>query len=290
MYLKRLVEFAEENQELFPTLGYKHKKYHWIVNVTGNEFHFLKANRGDEKILPDVTRSSGTKPILLVDKADYVFGFASTDASEKIKKRALDRQEAYLALLEECVEATQNQSVAMILKLLRKPIINFPDNVKENDYFIFRVNDDEFPHENKEIQLFWETHLKPSVKSEDEMQCMVCGEFGAVMDRHSIVFPLGPERTKMISANANAYESHNLKASRGAPTCYVCEQKYGQALEHLLQRHHDTKQPGGPHMFRMTDLTYVYWLRKKEHVEGLSGLISLSTSNPNEVRELIQST
>lgn len=290
MYLQRLVEFAEIHENLFPPLGYKRKRYDWIVDVVDEEFHFIPAERGDTRELPDVTRSSGTVPILLADKADYVFGFVPEGASERVEKRASERHQAYLSLLKKCAESTKDSSITQILSLLKQPISNLPENIKESDFCIFRTNIDEFPHENRKIQSFWQEHLKPKVKKEDSMQCIICGEIGAVMDRHSIVFPLGPERTKLISANATAYESHNLKASKGAPTCYMCEQKYGQALEYLLQRYDNKEQPGGPHMLRLNDLSYVFWLRKKEQMTGLNQLMNIPTSNPNKVRELIEST
>lgn len=289
MYLQRLVEFSEAHPELFPVPGYKRKKYQWIVDVIDDELDFVSAVRGDIRILPDITRSSGVLPILLADKAEYVFGFAGADANEKSKTRAKERQHAYLALLEKCAKETDDQSITQIYSILQKPSLNLPDTLKPNDVIVFRVNDDEFPHEREVIQSFWRKYLQPTIKNEDARQCMVCGELGPVMERHSITFPLGPERTKLISANATAYESQGLKASAVSPVCYKCEQKYGQALEFLLQRHTNNKQLGGPHMFRVGDLTYVYWLRKKEQVVGLNSLINLTSSNPEEVKELLQS-
>lgn len=288
MYLKRLVEFAEEHEEIFPPLGFKRKKYQWIVDVVDYKLYFLKAARGDMRVLPDIARSSGIKSILLSDRADYVFGFSEKGANETRKDRAKKRHEAYLSLLKGCIKETQNNLVVQVYNLLQKPIDKFPENVKEDDYFVFRV-EGKFVHEQEDIKLFWKNHLTPTVDGSEKMQCMVCGELSPVLERHSISFHLGRERTKLISANENAYESHNLKASKGAPTCYACEQKYGQTLQYLLQRHTDTKEPGGPHMFRVGDITYVYWLRMKEQIAQLNGIINPSTRNPHEIKHLIQS-
>lgn len=289
MYLQRLVEFAEKQPEIFPPLGYKRKKYHWIVDVQDGELQFIPAIRGDEKVLPDRTRASGDVPILLADKAEYVFGLAGDKATEKEIDRAKGRKKAYLALLKECEKKSGVEAIGEILAILQKPQLDLPNELKPNDFIVFCINVDEFPHEEVRVQSFWQKYLEPIANEQDKMQCMVCGEMGLTMERHSIVFPLGPERTKLISANATAYESHGLKASNGSPTCYACEQKYGQTLEYLLQRHNESKLPGGPHMYRLNDLTYVYWLRKKKQISGINRLISLSTNNQDEVKELIQS-
>src|SRR5699024_9725448 len=82
------------------------------------------------------------------------------------------------------------------------------------------------------------------------------------IERHSIDFYVSGERTKMISANKNAYESQGNKHSTVAPTCYMCEQKYGQTLEYLLQNKPNTSY--GNHMFKVGDVTYVYWFRKNK--------------------------
>lgn len=287
MYLQRLVEFAEANEEQFPPLGFKRKKYSWTVNVVNDEFYFIKA--GDQmKEVPDLTRSSGTKPILLVDKADYVFGFSEKGATNKIKERAKNRHTAYLALIKKCADETKNKHVTKIYELLNKPIRNFPEDVKENDFFIFQIDGLDL-HQSSDVKTFWENYIKPKVEPASAMQCMICEGKGAVMDRHTIAFLLGSERTKLISANANAYESHGLKASKGAPTCYVCEQKYGQALSYLLERYPTKGQPGGPHMFRVGDLTYVYWVRGNERSIDVNGFIQPSTINPDKAKELVQS-
>lgn len=288
MYLKRLVEFSEKHPNLFPPIGYKRKKYQWIADMVDDELDFIPAIRGDQKALPDISRSSGIKPILLTDKAEYVFGFTESDASEKKQSRVKEQHHEYLMLLRKCVEETNDADIKQLYTILQKPTTNLPDKLKPSDIIIFRDNMETFLHDKESVKSFWENQLQPTADQHAETQCMICGTIGPVMERHTIEFPLGPERTKLISANQTAYESHGMKASSGSPVCYACEQKYGQALAHLLQRHTNTKQPGGPLMFRINDLTYVYWLRKEEQIQ-LNDFFSLTTSNEKEVQELLQS-
>lgn len=288
MYLKRLVEFSERNPDLFPPIGYKRKKYQWIVDIVNGELDFIPTVRGDQRMLPDISRSSGIKPILLTDKAEYVFGFAEQDASDKKQTRVPKQHQAYLDLLKKCADETNDLDINQLYAILQKPIPNIPDKLKPSDVITFRTNMDVFLHEKQSVHSFWETEIQPKADQQTKTRCMVCGTIGPVLERHTMEFLLGRNRTKLISANANAYESHGMKASGGSPVCYTCEQKYGQALLYLLQRHTDPEKTGGPHMFQINDVTYVYWLRNEKQI-ALNDFFSLTTSNEQEVRDLLQS-
>jgi CRISPR-associated protein Csd1 len=289
MYLQRLAEFADDHPNRFPSPGYRSKKYHWIADIVNNELDFIPAVRGNTENMPDVSRSSGVKPALLTDKVTYVFGFTEPGTIEKRRVRVEKEHQAYLHLLKLCADETVEPLIRQLYSILKHPILNLPDNMKPNDIIIFRDNEETFLHEKDSVKSFWKKYIQPVNDQEAETRCMICGTIGPVMERHTIEFPLGRERTKLISANATAYESHGMKLSAGSPVCYPCEQKYGQALTYLLQRHTNNKQPGGPHMLQVHDLTYVYWLRTKKQMKDLNHLITLSMSNEKEVKELLQS-
>lgn len=299
MYLQRLVEFADSHSQELAPVGYKKKKVDWYVDIIEGKFEFDNA-RGDEseETVPDRSRSSGIMPILLADKAEYVFGLTEKGANEKKKERVKKQFQAFIDLLEQCYEATNLSVIKKIMTALQQLEPHEIDpQMKPSDIIVFQDidDDDEFPHEFSEIEHFWQDYLQKQSagKKQTDMQCMICGEIGPVLERHTIEFPLGPERTKLISANATAYESHGLKASSGSPVCYVCEQKYGKALHYLLQRYPGkgkNRQPGGPHMYRNNELTYVYWIRKGQQVPiGEFGNIR-KTQNAEQVRNLITST
>ncbi|WP_170875348.1 type I-C CRISPR-associated protein Cas8c/Csd1 [Virgibacillus pantothenticus] len=278
MYVQRLIEFAEQHPNLFPPIGFQKKKIDWIVDIDQTGLTFNPVDK--QEVVPTIARSSGTKPMLLVDKPDYAFGFA---ASEKNKKRSEERHQAYVQLLQEYVEHTQDEDVQALLHALEKEI-DFPDNLKEGDFIAFRIRDETYLHESETVKTFWSNYVQPkSDKNSFMIECMFCGQTSPAMKRHSISFVVGGERTKMISANKSAYESHGNKASYVAPTCYLCEQKYGQALEHLLQR-----EPGksyGKHMFSVGDLTYVYWLRTEEQVDLNDVLHLIGDKNIHEMKD-----
>src|SRR5699024_2976229 len=75
-----------------------------------------------------------------------------------------------------------------------------------------------------------------------------------------------------------------------APTCFECEQKYGKSLEYLLARHKDRKLVGGPHMYSVGGVTYVYWIRKDEQLKGnLSLFVSpKKEQNLSDMRHLLE--
>lgn len=287
MYVQRLIEFAEDNVDKLAPIGYKDKRIQWIVDV---ETSGLTISPVDNLMLtvPDIGRSSNTRPILLADRADYVFGFYD---NEKDKKRSKERQTAFIDLLEAYIAETKDEAVQLLIHHLQDdPAIN--EDIKINDNFVFRIEDEYFLHEQASVMKFWSNYVNDSSVEDAVYTCMFCLEKRPILQRHSINFPLGPERTKMISANENAYESHQLRNSEIAPTCFECEQKYGKALEYLLARHKDRKLSGGPHMFRLGDLTYVYWIRKGAQLPFSFSKLPMPEreQTPSDMRDLLTQT
>lgn len=287
MYVDRLIEFAEKHHDKLPPIGFTEKKIDWIVDIDDeNEFTFSPIKNQVQHAVPEASRSSNIKPFLIVDKSDYVFGMFE-DKSQK--KRSEERHEAYKHLLKKYVEETGDSDVKRLLQLLNKPV-SLPKGIRLNHFIMFRIRNEDLLHESKKVKSYWENHIKPKEsKNSFVVPCMFCQKTNPVMKRHTINFLIGPDRTKMISANQNAYESHGLKNSYSAPTCYVCEQKYGKALEFLLQRYKGKEKPGGPHMFQIGDITYVYWLRGKKQVDNLLSVFASPTEKQTseDIKDLL---
>lgn len=290
MYVNRLIEFAERHPEELVPIGFKVKKMQWIADI--EEGTITLTDAGNRQIqVPDIARSSGTNAILLVDKADYVFAVSDTKTNEN---RSQERHESYLTLIDTYLKENNDVDIEELRECLRnKDAINQEvkkNGVKMNDLIYFRIRDDELLHKKVEIQKFWGKYIQPkSGRGKENIACMYCGEIGPVMERHTINFFIERDGTKLISANANAYESHGLKNSYSAPTCYACEQKYGKALEYLLTPYKG-KKPGGPHMFRLGELTFVHWLRSAEQLpEGFNNMmISDKDQGKQDMEDLIE--
>jgi len=289
MYMRRLVEFAEQHDDDLPPVGYARKSYQWVAVITNDaKFEFIQADRSDQRTIPDLSRSSGVSPILLTDKAEYVFQLPKNPSDTKMVARAAECHHAYLKLLNECYEATQNDVIQTIAKILENRNWRIPNGMKPEDIILFRAEADYFPHEAKEIKEFWGSALlNANSKGEIDRVCFICGRSAPAVKRHSITFTLGKDRAKLISANESAYSSYGLENSEIAPTCFVCEQKYGQALSFLLQKYASKEQRGGPHMIQISDVTYVYWARQNDpELTGM--LLNLSNPDPDAVRRIVQ--
>ncbi|MBE3102741.1 MAG: type I-C CRISPR-associated protein Cas8c/Csd1 [Bacilli bacterium] len=286
MYMQRLVEFANDNTDKLPATGYKQKKYQWLVTVSPQgDFDFVKASKNDQQTIPDLSRSSGVKSILLSDKAQYVFAISKDNATEKDKQRTEECHEAYKKLLDECQRETESEGIHLILEGLKNQSFVIPSDMKESDMIIFRTGTGHFSHKEPSVIKFWGNRCIPDPNGVEKKICIVCGKKEVPIERHSMEFLVGPERTKLISANGSAYLSYGLKASIVAPTCFLCEQKYGQALTYLLSKYNDPEKKGGPHTFAAGGVTYVYWTKK-----GGFDLGSFMTKpNVEDVKEVLQS-
>jgi CRISPR-associated protein Csd1 len=287
MYMHRLVEFAEQHANDLPPVGYARRSYQWFVVITHDDrFEFIQAERGEQRVIPNRSRASGVSPILLTDKAEYVFQLPKNPTNAK---RAAECHLAYLKLLKECCEATRNEVVQKIVQILEKKNWQLPDGMKSTDVILFRTEAGEFPHEDNKVKKFWGGFLfNSSSKKENNSVCFICGRSAPAVKRHTIEFSLGKERTKLISANESAYFSYGLENSEIAPTCFECEQKYGQALSYLLRKYTNKKQHGGPHMMEISNVTYVYWTRQNDP-ETTSMFTFLSDPDPDAVRSILSS-
>lgn len=290
MFMRRLVEFAEQNHQNLPPVGYALKRYQWMVVVTSDgRFEFVRAGRDDMRTIPDRSRSSGIAPILLTDKAEYVFGIPKDPMKPKDGDRSVQCHQAYLNLLNECYNATNNEVIKQIFQIIQSKQWQLPETMKADDTIVFRARIDYFPHEDKEVQRFWESALlKSNSVGEENKICFICGRMAPAVKRHTITFNVGRDRAKFISANKSAYYSYGLENSEIAPTCFICEQKYGQALSFLLQKYTGGVLRGGPHMLEVGDIVYLYWARQEDDL--LSGILArLSNPDPGAVREILKS-
>ncbi|MCI1575195.1 MAG: type I-C CRISPR-associated protein Cas8c/Csd1 [Weizmannia coagulans] len=285
--MRRLVEFAEQHANDLPPVGYARRSYQWFVVITHDDrFEFIQADRGEQRVIPNRSRASGVSPILLTDKAEYVFKLPKNPANAK---RAAECHLAYMKLLKECCEATRNELVQKIVQILERQDWQIPDGMKSTDVILFRTEAGDFPHEDNKVKKFWEDFLiKNSSKEENDSVCFICGRSAPAVKRHTIEFSVGKERTKLISANESAYLSYGLENSEIAPTCFECEQKYGQALSYLLRKYANKKQHGGPHMMEIGNVTYVYWARQNDP-ETTSMFTFLSDPDPVAVRRILSS-
>lgn len=229
---------------------------------------------GVRHLVPRVTRTSGVRPLLLVDKAAYVL---DTGAAHT----------AFVRLAEACLAATGEPAVAAVVRFLHSADAATLDGPPEDDpgaLLAFRVAG-VLPIDLPAVQRFWATYNDPAQAADRVLaQCLVCGTRGPVLRRWPSKIqgvPGGHEAgTVLVSANAAAFQSYGQAAALGAPTCALCAERVTQALNQLLadpQRHRQI----GP-------VVYIFWARSAAEESFDVGTL-LDNPDPAAVRALLAS-
>lgn len=292
MLLQKLTEYADRESdiedlpllyELIPVkwliqLDSK-GKYQGIICTTGDPEK--KSDRGKRYPVPTVVRSSGVKPKLLADRADYVLGLIAPDAKPKQVKRTGECHQAFLALTRECAAQTRLPEVQAVMTFLNELDLNtldLPEDIDPGDNVTFII-ENTMPIALPPVQEMW---ANSQASTEEMAQCLVCGKFKPPMKRQPIKIkgiPGGQSSgMALVSANAKAFESYGLEASLIAPICQECSYAYGQALNSLI-RGEDSHLTIGPSV-------YVFWTRGKS---SFTPAQILRTPHPNDIKKLIES-
>ena len=188
MLLQKLVDYSRR-QEYRPSL-YGEGPVHYIVNLDDEgRFQSMidiadpsnrRTRRGQIRLVPQVQRSSGIRPLLLADKADYTLGYA---AEEKRADRAQRSHQAYVDLVERCATETEERDVAAVLRFLRddplgqvKPDELFdPSGPFDPSGIITFAVDNRVVVDHPAVQAFWASANAVSGAGTQTMQCLVCG-------------------------------------------------------------------------------------------------------------------
>lgn len=292
MLLRRLKEYADQRMQLPPTL-YSETPVRYIFELddTGRLLNPTptdtadpsspQTKRGLRRPMPQVQRSSGIRPLLLADKADYTLGIGGEKAKPD---RTAACHAAYLELLERCAAVTNQAAVIAVRDFLRGNIleqIHLPDDFDPGANITFRVNDD-FPTDFQSVQAFWAAENDPSLQGATVMQCIVCGNERPVLAslQGKIKGVPGGQTsgTAIISANAKAFESYGLEQSLIAPTCADCGERFTKALNKLLSDKESRVIIAGS--------AFVFWTR--ENV-GFNFGSFLTDANAQQVKDLLDS-
>lgn len=291
MLLQRLKEYADERMQMPPVL-YSEAPVRYIVELDmqgtllsrrptdtadpGNP----KTKRGQRRLVPQVQRTVGVKPLLLADKADYTLGVGGAGARPE---RVAECHAAYMALLARCAEQTQAPEVWAVLRFLQETPteqLELPEDFDPGALITFRV-EDTFVVDLPAVQAFWAAQHVPDEEATSVMQCIVCGQERPVLSRLQAKIKGVPggqtSGTAIISANSVAFESYGLEASLIAPTCADCGERFTKALNHLLADQSSRKILGGA--------AFVYWTRKDV---GFDLMTFLDQPDPESVRLLLE--
>ncbi|MEL6927982.1 MAG: type I-C CRISPR-associated protein Cas8c/Csd1 [Cyanobacteria bacterium J06600_6] len=300
MILTKLKEYAEERMSLPPTM-YGENKIAWYIDITTNGkfegFIRLKskeAKRGKAVITPHIGRSSGVKPKLLADTAEYVLGVGR----EKSKpKRVQECHEQFKALIQECAKETGEPELQAIAQFLGSSEIKqakqeLPEGFDPSDVLTFRVAG-KIPANAGEnwnkIEKFWAKYTSGgtednSSKKNPAMTCLITGNVTEVEQRlpFKIKGIIGGQAygTALVSANSKAFESYGLKNSLTSPISKDAAEKFANALNSLIANEQ------GKSRIYLGSTVYVFWTREKTSFNPLS---CLDKPDPDAVGNLLKS-
>lgn len=276
MLLSRLVEFEnarKAQQEVVGAVGlpfmYQMQAVRWLVRLD-REGRLLsppspmsdglgkKKDLGKVIAAPSIVRAAGIKAKLLMDNAEYALGLVRKEGDKKVA----DRHAAFKRLVQECAEATGNEAVRAIHAFLSAhdpSAFELPDGFSPDANVTFEV-DGALPIESGDVQRFWAARFRgeevgAAPPTPDEPGDLINGAGGKLMDREPVKIKgiPGGQTAGMnyVSANAGAFESYGLEASRIAPITVENAEKYANALNFLLR---DEKTS-----LRIGTVVYVFW-------------------------------
>ncbi|WP_258360149.1 type I-C CRISPR-associated protein Cas8c/Csd1 [Moorella sulfitireducens] len=288
MLLESLREYSMRLEDMPPVMYIK-TPIRWFIDLDGegNLLGFVSAtgskargkDRGKMMYAPNILRSSGIKPKLLADKGDYVLGLADENSKPE---RVKECHNAFVELVRQCAAATNKSSVRAVLRFLENwdpQKTSLPEDLDPGDNLTFRV-DGRLPIEDPDIQNFWAGYTNP--QEGDTATCLLCGQLKTPADRHPVKIKGIPggqtSGMALVSANAEAFESYGLEASRIAPICFDCAERYGKAANALIE-------DDATHL-RLGSCVYLFWTRKPCSFSIAS---LLSDPRPEDVKALLAS-
>jgi CRISPR-associated protein Csd1 len=292
MLLQRLKDYSAR-LNLPPTL-YSEASVRYIIELDGaGNFAGItdtadpssrRTRRGQPRLVPQVQRSSGVRPLLLADKADYVLGYADKNAEPDRVKRVEACHKAFVELVDRCAAATSGPEVMAVQHFLKNcPLdkLELDESFDPGATITFRVAG-QFPIDLPSIQSFWASENDPESAAAMLMQCIVCGQERPALERLQGKIKGVPggqtAGTSIISANAEAFESYGLKASLISPTCAECGERFTKAANQLLSSEANSIRVGG--------VAFIFWTREEV---GFNFLSFMTDPHPEQIRELIGS-
>ncbi len=292
MLLQRLRDYAQTLSIPPPLYQRLPIRYILQINEHGKPLTLIDTatptnKRGNERVAPDYTRSSGDLPLLFADHAEYTFGVPRPEKSEK---DALRRHGLYRTIVEACASTTGEPAVLAVQRFLeahqpgQRPSCPLPDPFDAREKITFEICAGEekiYPMDLPSVQAFWATWMSRS-ETVSPMECLVCGEMhpplvSLPVQIHGIP---GGQATGMalISANTNAFESYGLERSHIAPICARCGHEVCLALNTLL-RQRETHLTG-------QSLVYAFWTSQPTVFQFGSAVFD---ADPTEVRAFLTS-
>ncbi len=290
MILERLRDLHARVEHELPPAYHKKQRIQWILALDeqGNFLNFEQAETGKkafvEMVSPYLKRTSGTRPLLLVDKPSYVLGLPDAD-TEKARAQAEERHAAFKALVEACALSVDDPALAAFLRFLDGSVETarghpLTADMAAGDLIAPRV-DEVYPTDLPSVRSYWQAREDDRAAENSEITgpCMLCGETKPIVPMHPVDVRVGGDAAPLVSANENAFESYGLNRSEIAPMCQRCARTYGEALQFLLGSDRHKLYLGGLH--------WIFWTR--EETPDFDIMTLFTAPAPEQVEKLLLS-
>jgi CRISPR-associated protein Csd1 len=310
MILTKLKEYAEQQMmDKLPPSMYNQRRIAWLISLTADgrfegsicwkDNSQKETKKGREIVAPDIGRTVGVKPKLLVDTSEYILGIGRSATKPD---RLTECHEQFKTLIQTCAEVTNELTIVAISKFLnsslelekaREEFSQLLDAKKfdPTENITFRVGGKIPAHADEnflKIQEFWADYTSGGEESESGkikshiMTCLVTGEEKAVEQRLPFLvkglFGGQPSGTALVSANAQAFTSYGLANSLTSPISREAAEKFTKALNHLLSGKNTRLSVG--------NTAYVFWTREPEEMDLLG---AIEHPDPQIVKNLLDS-
>ena len=290
MILERLRDLHARVEHELPPAYHKKQRIQWILALD-EQGHFLNFERAEtgkktfvEMTTPYLKRTSGTRPLLLVDKPSYVLGLPDDD-TEKARAQAEERHAAFKALIEACALSVDDPTLAAFLHFLKDGVETarghpLTADMAAGDLIAPRVGE-VYPTDLPQVRSYWQAREDDRAAENSAVTgtCMLCGETKPIVPMHPVDVRVGGDAAPLVSANASAFESYGLNRSEIAPMCQRCARTYGEALRFLLGSNRHKLYLGG--------LYWIFWTRKE--TPGFDIMAFLTTPEEEQVKKLLLS-
>jgi CRISPR-associated protein Csd1 len=272
---------------VLPPFGYSYEQidYVLVLSPDGTPLGLQPLPEG-RLCVPLVERTSDIKPKFLWDNTSYVFGVSD-------RSRRSEQEHARFKVFHwELIAAVNDTGLKAVENFLRcwdpkdfKKLINHEMALDKN--LVFRLeNERKFIHQHAEAERIWLTFLRSKFGAEG--QCLVSGESAPIAELHPNIGGVRGAQTSgayLVSFNATAFTSYQLKNGKNAPVSEHAAFEYTAALNALLSRtlgRTDKGQPLYSNRVQIADATTVFWAEaeKPEQSQVADNLMAWLFSPP----------
>src|SRR5579884_4249884 len=173
--------------------------------------------RGVARPVPSRKRTSGIKPNLLADNAEYTLGIPREGSDRaRVAKQHCD----YVKLVAECAKATgapEVKAVHRFLTTLDPGRLELGEDFDPSATITFEV-DGCCPADLPSVRAFWARAASEADPDAGDMQCLVCGQVAPCPEILPVSIkgvPGGqPTGMQLVSANSEVFESYGLRRAK----------------------------------------------------------------------------